>query len=168
MADKPTRRAPIGGSHRAQVDAALRARDERLAELQREARELADRVARAEHRMGLRQALRPAIGTERDRDRRRRGAASTAVRSRSRSGPLHDFAQLTRFEDAVASIDSGGDVTLRNFADGRATFSVTFAEPLELVKELEQRAPFPFSVRTAGPDGIVLDVGRSDETRQTA
>ena len=157
------RRAPSGGYYSAQVDAALRARDERLAELQREARELADRVARAEHRMGVRQALRPAVGTERDR------TASGGVDSGSvevEVGPLHDFAQLTRFEDAVASIDSGGDVTLRNFTDGRATFSVTFAQPLELVKELEQRAPFPFSVRTAGPGGIVLDVGRSDETRQ--
>ena len=83
-------------------------------------------------------------------------------------GPLHDFAQLTRFEDAVASIDSGGDVTLRNFADGRATFSVTFAQPLELVKELEQRAPFPFSVRTVGPGGIVLDVGHGDATHRAA
>ena len=160
------RRAPSGGYYSAQVDAALRARDERLAELQREARELADRVARAEHRMGVRQALRPAVGTERDRTAADGGVDSGSVEVEV--GPLHDFAQLTRFEDAVASIDSGGDVTLRNFADGRATFSVTFAQPLELVKELEQRAPFPFSVRTAGPGGIVLDVGRSDETRQAA
>ena len=156
------RRALSGGYYSAQVDAALRARDERLAELQREAHELADRVARAEHRMGLRQALRPAVGTERDRTGVDSGSVEVEV------GPLHDFAQLTRFEDAVASIDSGRDVTLRNFADGRATFSVTFAQPLELIRELEQRAPFPFSVRAAARQRLVLEVGGDGVPSHTA
>lgn len=76
-------------------------------------------------------------------------------------GPLRDFAQLTSFEDAVADIDPSSTVQVRNFADGRATFSMSFAQPVELVSELEQRAPFPFSVRTAGTHAVVLDVGET-------
>ena len=74
-------------------------------------------------------------------------------------GPLRDFAQLTRFEDAASGIDSATAVQIRNFAGGRATFSMKFAQPVELVQELERRAPFPFSVRAARADGLVLDVG---------
>ncbi len=45
---------------------------------------------------------------------------------------------------------------------------MNFAQPVELVRSSSERTPFPFSVRAAGPDGIVLDVGRGDETRQAA
>ena len=83
-------------------------------------------------------------------------------------GPLRDFAQLTSFEDAASSIDAASEVQIRNFAGGRATFSMNFAQPVELVRELEQRTPFPFSVTAAGPDGIVLDVGRGDAPRRAA
>ena len=83
-------------------------------------------------------------------------------------GPLRDFAQLTLFEDAASSIEAASDVQIRNFAGGRATFSMNFAQPVELVRVLEERTPFPFSVRDAGPDGIVLDVARGDETREAA
>ena len=72
-------------------------------------------------------------------------------------GPLRDFSQLTSFEDAASSIDAASDVQIRNFADGRATFSMNFAQPVELVRELERRTPFPFSVRSAGAEGVVLD-----------
>ena len=158
MADEPMRQlalrvAAITALSRRLVDAALRAPATSGCELQREdAVELADRVR---GRRGWRELAWSPPASPRLRGPSGTGTAAAPARRRTvysgsvevEVGPLPDFAQLTRFEDAVASIDSGGDVQLRNFADGRATFSVSFAEPLELVKELEQRAPFPFSVR---------------------
>ncbi len=81
-------------------------------------------------------------------------------------GPLRDFAQLTRFEDAVAGIGAASEVRVSSFSRGRATFSMRFARPVDLVGELEQRTPFPFSVRAAGADGVVLDV--ADQPRDAA
>jgi hypothetical protein len=83
-------------------------------------------------------------------------------------GPLRDFAQLTRFEDAASEIESACEVRISNFAGGRATFSMSFAQPVELVKELERRTPFPFSVRSAAATGVVLDVGHGGETSWAA
>lgn len=77
-------------------------------------------------------------------------------------GPLRDFSQLTSFEDAASSIDAASDVQIRNFADGRATFSMNFAQPVELVRELEGRIPFQFSLRSAGAEGVVLDLNQAD------
>ena len=77
-------------------------------------------------------------------------------------GPLRDFAQLTSFEDAASSIEAASDVQIRSFAGGRATFSMNFAQPVELVRELEARAPFPFTVRAAQANGVVLEL---DENR---
>jgi hypothetical protein len=100
---------------------------------------------------------RPAVGTEAaGADRTYSGIVQVEV------GPLRDFAQLTSFEDAVAEIDPSSTVQVRNFAGGRATFSMSFAQPVELVRELEERTPFPFSVRSAGAGGVVLDVATPD------
>jgi hypothetical protein len=96
---------------------------------------------------------RPSVGTEpAAAERTYAGPVEVEV------GPLRDFAQLTSFEDAVAEIDPSSSVQVSNFAGGRATFSMSFAQPVELVRELEERAPFGFSVRTAGDDSVVLDV----------
>ncbi|MBM3668184.1 MAG: DivIVA domain-containing protein [Actinobacteria bacterium] len=73
-------------------------------------------------------------------------------------GPLRDFAQLTSFEDAASEIDSAAEVRVSGFSGGRATFSMNFAQPVALVRELEQRAPFPFQVRAEGAEGVVLDL----------
>ncbi|HEX6669759.1 MAG TPA: hypothetical protein VF061_09385 [Gemmatimonadales bacterium] len=73
-------------------------------------------------------------------------------------GPLRDFAQLTSFEDAASRIGAAEDVQIRGFTDGRATFSMNFAQPVDLVRELEAYAPFGFSVRAASGDAVVLDV----------
>lgn len=81
-------------------------------------------------------------------------------------GPLRDFAQLTSFEDAASTIDSASDVQVERFADGRATFSMNFAQPVELLRELEERAPFDFRVRDTRSDGVVLDI--DDETGRAA
>lgn len=73
-------------------------------------------------------------------------------------GPLRDFAQLTSFEDAAAGIESASDVAVRGLSKGRATFSMSFAQPVDLVSELKERTPFGLRVRAARGDNLVLDV----------
>jgi hypothetical protein len=77
-------------------------------------------------------------------------------------GPLNDFAQLTRFEDAAAGIRGASDIHVKRFSRGRATLSMDLADPVRLLRELEERAPFDFIVRDMRHDGLVLDV---DEDR---
>ena len=104
---------------------------------------------------------RPAVGTEPSRaavDGVYAGPVEVEV------GPLKDFAQLSNFEDAAAGIEGGSEVKVTRFSDGRATFSMNFAQPVELLRELEERAPFDFSVRDTRTDGVVLDVD-DDESR---
>jgi hypothetical protein len=73
-------------------------------------------------------------------------------------GPLSDFSQLSGFEDAAAGIDGAEEIKVRRFAEGRATFSMRLGEPVELLRELEERAPFEFKVRDMRGDGVILDV----------
>jgi hypothetical protein len=77
-------------------------------------------------------------------------------------GPLTDFAQLTGFEDAAAGIRGASEIRVRRFSRGRATVSMNLADPVELLRELEERAPFDFVVRDMRSNGLVLDV---DEDR---
>jgi hypothetical protein len=73
-------------------------------------------------------------------------------------GPIHDFSQLVGFEDAAAGIGATSEVSVRRFTQGRATLSMRFKHPVELLRELEERAPFEFRVRDTRADRIVLDV----------
>ena len=73
-------------------------------------------------------------------------------------GPLSDFAQLVGFEDAAGEIDATSEITVKRFAHGRATLSMRLGEPVELLRELEERAPFEFKVRDLRADRVVLDV----------
>lgn len=131
---------------------------ERVSELSRLRDELVARVGELAGMAGIRLgpgAQRPPVGTEPAR------AAAEGVYSgpvEVEVGPLRDFAQLSNFEDAAAGIDSASDVTVQRFSGGRATFSMSFAQPVELLRELEERAPFEFHVRDTRDDGIVLDV----------
>ena len=43
---------------------------------------------------------------------------------------------------------------------------MNFGQPVELLRELEERAPFEFKVRDTRSDGVVLDV--DDDDRATA
>lgn len=130
---------------------------ERVAELTKLRDELSARVTEMAGKAGIRlgDEERGAVGTE---------AAQTAVDGTYSGavevevGPLRDFAQLTSFEDAVSTIEPGSEVKVSGFSGGRATFSMRFAQPVELVRELEQRSPFGFSVRDATAEGVVLDV----------
>lgn len=131
---------------------------ERVSELSRLRDELVNRVGELAGMAGIKLGggePRPAVGTEPAR------AAADGIYTgpvEVEVGPLRDFAQLSSFEDAAAGIDSAEDVEVRRFSGGRATFSMNFAQPVELLRELEERAPFEFKVRDARGDGVVLDV----------
>ncbi len=74
-------------------------------------------------------------------------------------GPLSDFSQLVGFEDAAAGIGASSEISVKRFTQGRATLAIRFKQPVELLRELEERAPFVFRVRDMRADRIVLDVG---------
>ena len=74
-------------------------------------------------------------------------------------GPLADFAQLVGFEDAARSIDATSEISVRRFSEGRATLAMELREPVELLRELEERSDLEFVVRDLREDRLVLDVG---------
>jgi predicted transcriptional regulator len=214
-----------------EVDAAIQARDARLARLEREAERLAERVVDRERR--LQEVLRrPVAGAftkgieeiygqaRRQATRIRMKALEDAVQMADRVteltklrdelgfrvseladvarvrlgmesraavgtepaqlaadgvyagevevevGPLNDFAQLTGFEDAAASISGASEIRVKRFSAGRATVSMNLAGPVELLRELEERAPFDFIVRDMRGNGLVLDVDDEGQERQ--
>ncbi len=73
-------------------------------------------------------------------------------------GPLADFSQLVGFEDAAGQITATSEISVKRFARGRATLEMKLDEPVELLRELEQRSPFEFRVRDQRFDRLVLDV----------
>jgi hypothetical protein len=218
-----------------EVDAAIEARDARLARLEREAQRLAERVVEREKRLqeALRRPMAAAVDTNRvalsralssieeiygqarrQATRIRMRALEDAVQMADRVtelsklrdelgalvselaevararlgiegvsqpaggryagevevevGPLKDFAQLTGFEDAAADVAGASEIRVKRFSDRRATFSMNLENPVELLRELEELAPFEFKVRDTRRDGLVLDVeddGREQQDR---
>jgi len=73
-------------------------------------------------------------------------------------GPLSDFHQLASFEDAANGIGAAEEISVKRFTKGRATLELHLSEPVELLAELEERAPFEFTVRDTRDDRVVLDV----------
>jgi len=73
-------------------------------------------------------------------------------------GPLSDFSKLVGFGDAASGIGATSEVSVKRFSRGRATLSMRFKHPVELLRELEERTPFDFAVRDTRSDRIVLDV----------
>ena len=80
-------------------------------------------------------------------------------------GPLGDFSQLVGFEDAAGRIGATSEISVRKFSEGRATLSMRLDEPVELLRELEQRSPLEFRVRKSAQDRVVLDL---DDDAQAA
>jgi hypothetical protein len=122
--------------------------------------ELAD-VARV--RLGVEDAAgRPPVGTERARGRSYAGEVEIEV------GPLNDFAQLAGFEDAAAGIKGASEIKVKRFSGGRAWVSVSLENPIDLLRELEEKAPFGFVVRDTRSNGVVLDVDDGDSEQHRA
>jgi hypothetical protein len=73
-------------------------------------------------------------------------------------GPLGDFSQLVGFEDAAEKIGATSEISIRKFSEGRATLSMRLDEPVELLRELEERSPMEFRVRRTDGDRVILDL----------
>ncbi len=82
-------------------------------------------------------------------------------------GPLSDFSQLVGFEDAVGQLGAS-DISVQRFSEGRATFSMNLDEPVDLLRELEERANIDFKVRHNAPDNLILDVDEDQGPEQRA
>jgi hypothetical protein len=83
-------------------------------------------------------------------------------------GPLADFAQLTGFEDAAAGINGASEITVKRFSGGRAWVSMNLENPIDLLRELEEKAPFDFVVRDTRHDGVVLDIDEDSAEQDRA
>ncbi len=82
-------------------------------------------------------------------------------------GPLGDFSQLVGFENAVGRLGAS-DISVERFSEGRATLSMRLDEPVELLRELEENAPFDFNIRRTADDNLVLDVDDDQDPEQRA
>ena len=141
---------------------------DRVTELSKLRDELGTRVSElaevARARLGIEDGSSP-VGTEPARTAAHgvfAGAVEVDV------GPLNDFAALTGFEDAAAEIDGASEIRVTRFADKRATLSMNLDGPVELLRELEERAPFEFKVRDTRGDGLVLDVDEDEQQDRAA
>lgn len=83
-------------------------------------------------------------------------------------GPLDDFSQLVGFEDAADQIDATSDISVERFSEGRATLSMRLSEPVELLRELEERSPLEFRVRRSADDNLILDIDDDSGPEQHA
>lgn len=83
-------------------------------------------------------------------------------------GPLDDFSQLVGFEDAAGQIDATSEISVERFSEGRATLSMRLNEPVELLRELEQRSPLDFRVRHTAADNLILDIDEEQGPEQQA
>ena len=82
-------------------------------------------------------------------------------------GPLGDFSQLVGFENAVGRLGAS-EISVERFSEGRATLSMRLEEPVDLLRELEENAPFDFDVRRTADDNLVLDVDDDQDSEQRA
>lgn len=83
-------------------------------------------------------------------------------------GPLDDFSQLVGFEDAAGQIDATAEISVERFSEGRATLAMRLDEPVDLLRELEERAPLEFRVRRTSADNLILDVDEDAGPEQHA
>jgi hypothetical protein len=82
-------------------------------------------------------------------------------------GPLGDFSQLVGFEDAVGRLGAS-EISIERFSEGRATLSMRLDEPVDLLRELEERSPLEFQVRRTADDNLILDVEEDSGPEQHA
>lgn len=78
-------------------------------------------------------------------------------------GPLEDFSQLVGFEDAAAAISATREVSVTRFSKGRASLELRLGEPVDLLRELGERSPFSFRVRSVRDGRLIIDLGASAE-----
>lgn len=74
-------------------------------------------------------------------------------------GPFEDFSQLVSFEDAANAIGATGEISIERFSEGRARIEVSLSEPVDILRELEERCDLQFQVRSRRDGEIILDFG---------
>ncbi len=82
-------------------------------------------------------------------------------------GPLGDFSQLVGFENAVGRLGAS-EISVERISEGRATLSMRLDEPVDLLRELEENAPFEFNIRRTSGDNLILDVDEDQGPEQRA
>jgi hypothetical protein len=82
-------------------------------------------------------------------------------------GPLGDFSQLVGFENVVGRLGAS-EISIERFSEGRATLSMRLDEPVDLLRELEENAPFDFAIRRTADDNLILDVDEDQGPEQRA
>jgi hypothetical protein len=78
-------------------------------------------------------------------------------------GPLADFSQLVGFEDAAGAIEATSEISVTRFSAGRASLDLKLSEPVDLLRELGERAPFGFEVRSVRDGRLILDLADEAE-----
>jgi hypothetical protein len=116
----------------------------------------------AKERLGMEGEQRPAVGTAAAHPGMYAGEVEIEV------GPLADFAQLTGFEDAAAGIEGASDIKVKRFSGGRAWVSMNLENPIDLLRALEENAPFDFAVRDTRHNGLILDVDENSAEQNRA
>jgi hypothetical protein len=158
--------------------ASLHAVSERLEEIQAQARGQATRIRMKALREAVEvsrrtQDLAEAHGGSSNGDTPGEGGAQAALGQlfegliRLEIGPLGDFSQLVGFEDAIGRLGAS-EISVERFSEGRATLSMRLDEPVDLLRELEESAPFDFRIRRTGDDNLVLDVDEDQGPEQRA
>jgi len=153
--------------------ASLQATASRLEEIQAQARGQATRI----RMKALREAVEVSRRTQELADAQARGASSSTTETNGDGlfqgqvkleiGPLGDFSQLVGFEDVIGALGAS-EISVERFSEGRATLSLRLDEPVELLRELEERAPLEFRVRRTSGDDLVLDVDEDQGPEQRA
>jgi hypothetical protein len=82
-------------------------------------------------------------------------------------GPLGDFSQLVGIENAVGGLGAT-EISVERFSEGRATLSMRLDEPVDLLRELEENAPFDFQIRRTAGDDLILDIDEDQGPEQRA
>jgi chromosome segregation ATPase len=82
-------------------------------------------------------------------------------------GPLGDFSQLVGIENAIGRM-GGSEISVERFSEGRATLSMRFDDPVDLLRELEESAPFDFQIRRTAGDDLILDLDEDQGPEQHA
>ncbi|HXS47731.1 MAG TPA: hypothetical protein VN756_09755 [Solirubrobacterales bacterium] len=158
--------------------ASLNAVSERLEEIQAQARGQATRIRMKALREAVEvsrrtQELSEVHGGSANGEAPSEGGAEAALGQlfegliRLEIGPLGDFSQLVGFEDAIGRLGAS-QISVERFSEGRATLSMHLDEPVDLLRELEENAPFDFQIRRTGGDNLILDVDDDQGPEQRA
>jgi len=158
--------------------ASLHAVSERLEEIQAQARGQATRIRMKALREAVEvsrrtQELTEAHSGSANGDAPSEVAAEAALGKlfegliRLEIGPLGDFSQLVGFENAVGRLGAS-EISVERFSEGRATLSMRLDEPVDLLRELEESAPFDFNIRRTADDNLILDVDEDQGPEQRA